>query len=338
MFDSDAATPEEKNMSLLELSLDTTHEAVDWVCTLLAETIDMDDVCISKYDAQNLSDLDVDAPWSFTIRLYLPYDAQARVRMEKIVNLLSSLHRTGLTTAIQTTVVEEKFSGADIANSLVHRIGKRFVVLAPDTVYQSEAADEVILRLKTTPAFGSGLHPATILTLKLLERYIVPQMHVLDLGSGSGILSVAIAKLGATVLALDNDSIAVQATQDTVQLNSVEQQVTVLQGSLGCGSELGHWMGGDIIDNVSKIKVKETFDLIVANILARVHIALAEDYRRSLRQIDTRPGLLITAGFTSDREEDVVTALTELGFEVIDCERLNEWVALVYRFVSRRTD
>lgn len=320
-------------MSLMELSLDTTHEAVDWVCTLLADNIDMNDVHISEYAEQHPSDL-TEPHWSFTIRLYLPYDVHSRVRREKIVNLLSPLHRTGIATAVETTVVEEKFTGAAKPKPLVHRIGKKFLIVAPDAADETEATDEVILKLKTSLAFGSGLHPATILALNLLERYIVPQMHVLDLGSGSGILSVAMAKLGATVLALDNDSIAVQATQDAVHRNGVEQQVTVIQGSLGSGSDMGHWMGGEVSTNVSKIEAKESFDIIVANILARVHIALAEDYQRSLRQTNPQARLLITAGFTTDHEEDVVTALTAVGFEVIDSERLNEWVALAYRLRS----
>ncbi|MBH8552725.1 50S ribosomal protein L11 methyltransferase [Nostocaceae cyanobacterium CENA357] len=318
-------------MSLMELSLDTTDEAVDWVCTLLAEIIDIDDIEITKYLEQSQSKLAeqdlVQPPWTFTIRLHIPYNVHSRVTVEKIVNLLSPLHRTGLATTIQTTVVEAKSTGAGIHNPLVHRIGKRFVVLAPNAPYQSQVTDEVILRMQTSLAFGSGLHPATVLALQLLERYIVPTMNVLDLGSGSGILSVAIAKLGATVLALDNDAIAVQATQDAVVLNQVEQQVTVVEGSLGVGSDLGHWMGGITSNNVSKIESEPVFDLIVANILARVHIALADDFRRSLRQ----PGILTTAGFTTDHEENVVTALTEVGFEVIDCERFNEWVAFAYR-------
>jgi ribosomal protein L11 methyltransferase len=318
-------------MALIELSLDTTHEAVDWVCTLLAETIDIADIQITKYlpdsDAQDV----VNPIWTFTIRLYLPYDAQVHRRLEKIENLLSPLHRTGLATAIETTVVEEKLPKADILNPLVHRIGNRFVVQAPDAPDQSPTAHEITIRLQKTLSFGSGLHPATILSLQLLEKHILPTMNVLDLGSGSGILSVAIAKLGAKVLALDNDTIAVQATQDAVRLNGVEQQVTVMEGSLGCGSDMGHWMGGKTIAKTSKIEGMDTFDLIVANILARIHIALADDFRRSLRQTDAQTGLLITAGFTTDHEESVTAALTASGFEVIDCVRCNEWVALAHK-------
>ncbi|MBW4595340.1 MAG: 50S ribosomal protein L11 methyltransferase [Brasilonema angustatum HA4187-MV1] len=322
-------------MPWIELSLDTTHEAIDWVRTLLAETINISDINIVEYTEANLphpDDQDVAHPiWTFTIYLYLPLDAQSRTRVEKIVNLLSPLHRTGLTTTIQTTVVEDKPTDANGLNSRIHRIGKRFVVLTSDASYQSQTADEVTLRLKTTLCFGSGLHPATILSLQLLEHYIIPTMNVLDLGSGSGILSVAMAKLGANVLALDNDRIAVEATQDAVRCNGVEQQVKVIKGSLGSGSEMGHWMGGDIIDNVSSIKDTKTFDLIVANILARMHIALADDFQRALRQTDAHGGLLITAGFTASHEDNVDKALTKAGFEIVDCKRLDEWVAFAHR-------
>lgn len=322
-------------MSWMELSLDTTHEAVDWVCTLLAEIKDIDDVRITQYAEPNLfqpAEGDVAQPsWTFTIRFYLNQEACSRQHVEKIVNLLLPLNRTGLATELQISRVNDKPLQEEGLNPFVHRIGQRFVILTPNTPYQAEAAGEIPLRLKTTLSFGSGLHPATMLSMRLIERYIVPNMNVLDLGSGSGILSIAMAKLGATVLALDNDSTAVQATQDAVSGNGVEQQVTVMQGSLGGGSELGHWMGGDTTENVPKVEATKRFDVIVANILARVHIALADDFHRALRRTDAHPGLLITAGFTTDYEHEVVSSLTEAGFKTIDCERFNEWVALAYR-------
>ena len=321
-------------MSWMELSLDTTHEAVDWVCTLLAEIKDIDDVRITQYADPNLSqpaEGDVAQPsWTFTIRFYLNQEACSREHVEKIVNLLLPLNRTGLATELQISRVNDKPTQDEELNPFVHRSGQRFVILTPDTPYQAEAAGEIPLRLKATLSFGSGLHPATMLSLRLIERYIVPSMNVLDLGSGSGILSIAMAKLGATVLAVDNDSTAVQATQDAVSWNGVEQQVTVMEGSLGGGSELGHWMGGNTSENVPKVEATERFDVIVANILARVHIALADDFYRALRRTATHPGLLITAGFTTDYEQEVVSSLTEAGFETIDCERFNEWVALAY--------
>jgi ribosomal protein L11 methyltransferase len=239
-----------------------------------------------------------------------------------------------MTSALAVAVVEEKPALVEGGNSLVHRIGQRFVVIGTDAPTHQNVADEVTLSLGSSLSFGSGLHPATRGCLKLIERYILPNFNVLDLGSGSGILSVAMAKLGARVLALDNDPIAVQATQDTVHLNQVEEQVTVKEGSLGQGSDLGHWMGGEVLNSVPTINATGTFDLIVTNILARVHIALAPDYQRALCRSDAQTGLLITAGFTTDYEDEVNQALIKEGFEAVDCERFNEWVVLAHRLKS----
>jgi ribosomal protein L11 methyltransferase len=312
----------ETNMSWVELCLDTTTEGVDWVCTLLATTTYTSDIRIDSYKQSRETKED----WVFTIYFYLPNDADANQRIQKISNLLSSLQRTQLTSGVQADVVEEKPEGVDI-DSFPVRIGKKFVVLSPDAGYKSEAADEIILRLKTSLAFGSGLHPATMLAMDLLEKYVNPNMNALDLGSGSGILSIAIAKLGGQVLALDSDRIAVESTQDAVKRNGVEPQVKVMQGSLGKGREIGHWMGGDNIGNISTINPNANFDLIVANILGRIHNTLAPEYRQALRL----GGILIASGFNKDYEESVVVALEAEGFEIMDRESSCEWIAIALR-------
>jgi len=302
----------------MKLSLDTTNEAVDWVCTLLAGVKYTTDVRVIEYSKHNL---DAVSAWAFSIYIYLPYDSHVNAHRIEIENLLFPLQRTGLTTALQMVVVEEIIE-TEVFTPLP--IG-RFVILSTDANYHLLSQEEIPLKLKISLAFGTGLHPATMLTLKLLERHIVPKMNVLDLGSGSGILSVAMAKLGAKVLAIDNDIIAVQSTQDAVNRNLV-QQVTVMQASLGAGSSLGHWMGGDSINNVPTITPTASFDLIAANILGRIHTTLAPDYQRALRP----GGILIASGFTADYEEVIATAFTQKGFELLDCDRFDEWVALAY--------
>jgi ribosomal protein L11 methyltransferase len=321
-------------MSWMELSLDTTSEAVDWACTLLAGTQYKGDVKIVKCAE------DIDSQWVFTLYLYL--SDHAHPQAQEIADVLLPLHRTGIATELQVRLVDDPAISSRYPQEVtslprIHRVGDRFVILTDELASHSysPAPHELTLHLKTSLAFGSGLHPATQLSLQLLEKHVNPEMKTLDLGSGSGILSVAIAKLGAQVLAVDNDAIAVQATQDSVQRNGVASQVTVMQGSLGRGSELGHWMGGETLGEVRAVELISSkyphgiapFDLIVANILARVHITLAPDFRRALMP----SGLLITAGFTADYEEAVGSALAEEGFEAIDCERLQEWVAWMYR-------
>lgn len=314
-------------MSWIELSLDTTAEAVDWVWTLLTNAIAVEDMQISEYQ-----DRRTNIKWNFTIQIYLLEDARIHQRIEAIAAILAPLYRASLTTELQTFVVEQKPTQIEqnTKKSLIQRIGDRFVILSADSIYQASNSQEIILRLQNSLAFGTGLHPTTILSLQLLERHLKPSMHTLDLGSGSGILSVAIAKLGASVLAIDNDSIAVTATQDAVQLNQVASQVTVTCGSLGSASQLGHWLGGDSIESVPEIKANAQFDLIAANIFARIHISLAAEFYKALRSTSIHSGILITAGYTSDREEDITSAMREAGLAVYDRAQIDEWIAIAF--------
>ncbi|WP_088241692.1 50S ribosomal protein L11 methyltransferase [Calothrix rhizosoleniae] len=308
-------------MQWTELSINTTDEAVDWVYMLLIDADYTGDIGITPYNATDENS----SPWTFTIRLYLDNKIHINQQIDKIAQLLTPLQRTGMASELEIAVVESK----PITNTNVfrHRIGNRFLILPANVTNETTSPDDIIIKLKPSLAFGSGLHPATILSLKLIEKYVTPGTDALDLGCGSGILSIAIAKLGASVLGLDNDAIAVQSTQSAVHLNGVEQQVTVMAGSLGNGSTLGHWMGGETTEKVQAIDNQQKFDLIVANIFARIHIALAKDYQQALDE----NGILIAAGFTNDYEESITTTMTEHGFTVIDRERLNEWVGIALR-------
>ncbi len=318
-------------MSWIELSLDTTNEAVDWVCTLLAKAIAAEDIHINPYRELSAK---VSHQWTFTIQMYLTEDTQIHQRIKAIAEILNPLHRTGMTSELQTFVVDQlpTHREEDHQNSLIRKIGDRLVIIAPDSNYQPSNDQEIILRLQNSLAFGTGLHPATVLSLRLLERHVKPPLHTLDLGSGSGILSVAIAKLGAQVLAIDNDPIAVSATQEAVQRNQVAEMVTVMGASLGSASQLGHWMGGDRLESIPEIKADGQFDLIVANIFARVHISLADEYYQALRNNSkhAHSGILITAGYTSDRQEDVISAMLAVGFSLCDRQQIGEWVAIAF--------
>lgn len=313
-------------MMWIELSLHTTAEGIDWVRTLLAEMRTVQGMRVTPYQNPDGTPTNTH-PWDFTLAFYLLNDVSGQAQVAAAMDLLSPLPRSGLATDLEVAIVEKPDMRTE-AEPLVHRIG-RFVVVSSETSYQPQAED-VFLYLPPTCSFGSGLHPATSLSLQLLERYVVPGMRVLDLGTGSGILSIAMAKLGAQVLALDNDPMAVQAAQAAIAKNSVEDQVTVLAGSLGRGSELGHWMGGQIVDAVTKIQAEGEFDLIVANILARILIALAPELQRVLRRSTAGPGWLITSGFTTDRDHEVNTAFVEAGLQRVECARWQEWIGLVH--------
>jgi ribosomal protein L11 methyltransferase len=328
-------------MTWLKLRINTTTEAVDWVRTLLSTTAYRGTVQVIPYDSSTAGAQDAPPPdWAYAIDLYLLDDFSSSSQLNEIDQRLSSLYRVGQASEPEITELDEITPSRIAADAVIHRMGQRVVVVSPKTTYRPQTDHEILLKLEESLAFGSGLHPATRLSLQLLERHVLPGMTGLDLGSGSGILSVAMAKLGATVLALDNDPVAVQATQHAVALNQVESLVTVMKGSLGAGSNLGNWMGSsldavmDTLDaGTATIEPRGQFDIVVANILARIHIALASDFQQALQQPDGASGCLITAGFTTDYEPDVSTALKQAGFELIDCERLGEWVALAHRLM-----
>lgn len=284
---------------MIELSLNATEEAIDWIRSLLATVNFKGELQLKK----------AESPWAFEVRFYL----SERSRIDKIESALSSLYRTGMTTELEMSIVEEiKHS------TTVQRVGN-FVI--SDGTYQAQS-NEIVLNIQESLAFGSGFHPATILSLQLIERHVTPNLEVLDLGCGSGILSIAMAKLGAEVYAIDNDAIAVEATQRAILENSVN--VRVEQASLGKGSNLGHWMGGEV-GEIQSIEPAENFDIIVANVFARIIINLSEDLTKALRS----DGRLILAGFTIEYEQELIETLSE--FELIDREQTGDWIALVFR-------
>jgi ribosomal protein L11 methyltransferase len=136
-------------------------------------------------------------------------------------------------------------------------------------------------------------------------------MTVLDVGSGSGILAIAAALLGSgPVTAVDIERVAVRATRENAERNGVADRIAVAEGSVG--------RGGPVVG---------TYDLVLANIIARVLIELAADLASA-----TRPGgTLVLAGIIEGREAEVRSALDELGLELLRRAQEEDWVSLVYR-------
>jgi ribosomal protein L11 methyltransferase len=242
---------------------------------------------------------------------------------------------------LQTFVVSERPIAEEATQVSVRHIGDRFVVVSADAAYEVQNSQKVMIKLQNSLAFGSGLHPATILSLRLIEKYLEnyhrstnQPIYALDLGSGSGILTVAMAKLGIEVLAIDNDPIAVAATEDAIARNQVSDMVTASCASLGTASQLGHWLGSDRPASTKAIAATGQFDLIVANIFARVHISLAAEFYQALKSpsaATNSPRLLITAGYTSDRADDVIAAMQSAGFELSDRQQIDEWTAIAFQ-------
>lgn len=156
-------------------------------------------------------------------------------------------------------------------------------------------------------AFGTGTHPTTILSLQALERYLNSKDLVLDVGSGSGILSIAAAKLGAShVYAYDLDEVAVTSTQNNSTLNETDERITVQKN--------------DLLKDV-----EQEPDVIVSNILAEIIIQLTEDAFHLLKP----NGLLITSGIIQRKKQEVLEDLTNKGFQIVETKDLEDWVSIV---------
>ena len=172
------------------------------------------------------------------------------------------------------------------------------------------ASGDRVIEIDPGMAFGSGTHETTGMCLSLLEEVISGGEEVIDVGTGSGILAIGAALLGAgRVLATDIDPDAVRVAAENVRNNHVDQVVSVRQGNL--------------LDHVSAV-----CDICVANIISDVIISFAAPLMPHIRP----GGLFICSGIVSVRSDEVARALTDAGYEILRRETKGEWTA----FMSRR--
>jgi ribosomal protein L11 methyltransferase len=206
----------------------------------------------------------------------------------------------------------------------LQRVGER-TVISPAWEEYAPAPGEVVIRLEPGMAFGTGLHPTTRLCLEALEKHAPPGGTALDVGTGSGVLAIAAAKLGVrSVLALDADPVAVNVARENVAMNGVDRQVVVRHGSLPGGDVVPRHF---LVDGSLTLLEGDLFDLILVNILAPVIIGMAPALAERL----AADGAIIAAGLIESQEQEVRTALVEQGLEVLDRALQKDWVALVAR-------
>jgi ribosomal protein L11 methyltransferase len=325
-------------MTWLELSVDVDPEAVESVSELLAEYgynggVVVDQPIIPGADGPEYT---FDTSRAATVRTYLPLDEHAEATRQRIEQALWHFGQLRVVSPLRVrSLREEDWANAWKQHYTIQRIGERTVIVPSWLEYEPGPGD-IVLRLDPGMAFGTGLHPTTQLCLSLLEQYVKSNMHMLDLGCGSGILAIAAARLGAMVLALDTDPIAVAATRENIERNQVTAQIVVGEGSLGHGAGLGHWLGysderratsDERPDRHHSPFSTDRFDLIVANIIARVLMALAQDLAAALNPA----GLLIASGIIAEREQEVAAAFGAAGLAPVVRQQAGDWVALVYR-------
>jgi ribosomal protein L11 methyltransferase len=213
---------------------------------------------------------------------------------------------------LRTRIVDEAdWADAWKAHFPVLRVGRRIVV-RPTWRRHAAAPEDVVLMLDPGMAFGTGLHPTTRLCLmaleSLAERGALAGARVLDVGSGSGILSIAATRLGAaSALALDIDPIAVEASAANARRNHLGRRIRALLGSLPTR--------------------EPAFDVVVANLIGSLLVRLAPDVVAELRP----GGSWLASGIFVDRELEVVAAFGSAGLATSDRWTEGDWVALAGR-------
>lgn len=320
-------------MSWIEIAVEVDQEAAEPVSDLLSQYGYNGGVVVDQpiIPGQDGPEYTYDESRPVTLRTFIPGDdwnEETRSRIEQALWHLGQIRPVGPMRV--TPMQEEDWANAWKQHYKIQRIGERTVIVPSWLNYEPQPND-IVLKLDPGMAFGTGLHPTTQLCLVFLEQYLQPGMSVLDLGCGSGVLAIAAALGGAsTVLGLDTDPIAVDATRLNAEINNVERVVQVAEGSLGAAASFGHWLGASVVPNQHEaisVTPDATCDLIVANIIAKVLIAVTPDMLTALKP----GGVLISSGIIAEREDEVALAYAVAGLERVARRQQGDWVALVHR-------
>ena len=183
------------------------------------------------------------------------------------------------------------------------------IVIKPSFKEYSAKPTQIVITVDPKMSFGTGEHQSTKLCLLLIEKYLKKGMKMLDVGTGTGILAIAAAKLDAVkVVAVDNDEWSYENSIENTVVNSVHGKIDVKLGEINT-----------VIEN--------DFDLVVANIQKDVLIQIKNEVFNRLK----RDGILILAGLLIQDENDIWREYEKLGFEWKESKILDEWIAVVFQ-------
>ncbi len=308
-------------MKWSELSIHTTNEAIEAVSNIMHEAgasgvviEDSEDLTKEREDrfgeiySLDPSDFPVDG---VVLKAYLPVNSFLGETIKAIKVSINNLVSFGIDLGKNEVSINEvdEEEWATSWKKYYHpvKISQRFTIVPTWETYHPVSSDELIIELDPGMAFGTGTHPTTVMSLQALEKMVKPADRVIDIGTGSGVLAIGAALLSAKeVYALDLDEVAVRSAKSNIELNNVQDVVTVEEGNL-------------------TDKVSEAGDVVVANILAEVIISFTDDAFKIVKP----SGWYITSGIIESKKNDVKAALEASGFIIEDVMMMEDWVTII---------
>lgn len=310
-------------MKWSEICIHTTNEAVEPISNILHEAgasgVVIEDPQELEKERDNflgeiyeLNPADYPEEGVF-LKAYLPVNSFLGETVEEIKQAINNLLLydidLGRNQISISEVNEEQWATAWKKYYKPVKISEKITITPTWEEYEPVSSDEIIIELDPGMAFGTGTHPTTVLSIQALERYIQGNELVLDVGAGSGVLSIAAVLLGAEkVSAYDLDEIAVRSTKINAKLNKVMDQVDCKQNNL--------------LDNVNA-----EANIIVSNILAEIIVRFTDEAFRCL----TPGGVFITSGIIQGKKDLVKERLIASGFEIIETNQMEDWISIIAR-------
>ncbi|WIW69772.1 MULTISPECIES: 50S ribosomal protein L11 methyltransferase [Anaerosinus] len=306
-------------MKWAEISIKTTHEATEVIAEIFHEVgasgvVIEDPALVNEYRASGAWDY-TDIPEAtnteiVTVKAYLPVDEQLDDKLAVFKNRVDELagHNIdkGLGDINCTEIQDEDWSTTWKEYFHPIKVGD-LIVIKPSWEEYNASPDDIIIELDPGMAFGTGTHHTTSMCIRLLEEIIKGGQEVFDVGTGSGVLAITAAKLGAMkVTAVDFDPVAVRVAKENIEANHVSDIITTGQS--------------DLLKNVDG-----KADVIIANIIADIIIRLLDDIPNRLKL----GGTMIASGIIADRLSDVTKAVIDHGLTVDRVIEEGGWVAMV---------
>ena len=299
----------------LEAALDCDAEAAEAVAEVFSRFAPGGVVLqsLTRFDA---ADQEEKATGMMRVAAYLPADAQLeekRQRLQEALGYLNMIQPIGQ--ARFTPIADQDWMALWKEHYSPIPIGKNLMVL-PAWAGEEKAAGRLPIIISPDMAFGTGSHPSTQLCLLALEKYGCKGLNVIDIGSGSGILSIAAARMGAArVLGVDNDADAIPSAQNNAALNGLGG--AEIRFEIGTHSDL--LQRSDGLDKAPRV---------LANILAPI---LRKMLETGLADTVEEGGLLIMGGILKDQARDLIMAAEPCGLRLLESISEGDWVVLVMK-------